>query len=202
MTTSFDTDPQLWQDLIGGDESAFSALFERHYPVLVGYGKSLMPDAERVRDCVQDVFVDVWLYRQKLNPGAVPKTYLISCVRKRIARWYQRERIFQQTTPLDGNSATVEFSLDFTVEDRLISNEETALLVRRLNQMLNSLTARQREALYLRYHQGLSVEEIAYILEINKQSVSNLLHRSLRQLRRDWPGTTSVLLLLLLTAAF
>ena len=163
---------------------------------MISYGTSLLPQKEKVQDCVQEVFVEIWLYRQNLNPRVVVKAYLISCVRKRIARLHQRDRIFRDSTQLDDRSNTIEFLLDFTVEDRLIANEEIARQTRQLNQRLNALTARQRETLYLRYHQGLSIEEIAEVLEINNQSVSNLLHRSLRQLRRDWTGSTALLLLL------
>lgn len=196
LTTSPKTDVKLWGDLIAGDESAFCALFERHQPSMVSYGRSLLPRSEKVQDCVQDIFVDLWLYRKSLNPTVVAKAYLISCVRKRVARIHQRDRMFHKASGLDDLLEKLDFSLEFTVEDQLIANEETALKVRRLNRMLNSLNARQREALYLRYHQGLSVDEIAEILNINNQSVSNLLHRSLRQLRRDWPDSLAILLLI------
>ncbi|WP_373512290.1 RNA polymerase sigma factor [Persicitalea sp.] len=198
MITSLKTDAQLWQDVITGDESAFSALFERYHTLLVGYGKSLLGHHEKVKDCVQDVFVDLWLYRKSLNPSVVAKAYLISCVRKRIVRMHERDQTFRRSSHIDDIVENTEFSLNFTVEDQLIANEETLLKVRQLNQMLNSLNPRQREALYLRYHQGLLVDEIAEILDINKQSVSNLLHRSLRQLRRDWKGNTPLLSLLFL----
>ena len=196
MTTSLKTDEQLWQDLIAGDESAFSALFERHQPSLVSYGMSLLSLNDKVQDCVQDVFVDLWLYRKSVNSTVVAKAYLISCVRKRITRMQERDRIFRKTSHLDELVEKVEFSLDFTVEDQLITNEETGLKVRQLNQALNSLNARQREALYLRYHQSLSVEEIANVLNINHQSASNLLHRSLQKLRLNWTDGTPLLLLL------
>jgi len=196
LTTSLKTDEQLWQDLIAGDESAFSALFERHQPSLVSYGMSLLSLNDKVQDCVQDVFVDLWLYRKSVNSTVVAKAYLISCVRKRITRMQERDRIFRKTSHLDELVEKVEFSLDFTVEDQLITNEETGLKVRQLNQALNSLNARQREALYLRYHQSLSVEEIANVLNINHQSASNLLHRSLQKLRLNWTDGTPLLLLL------
>ncbi|WP_373515436.1 RNA polymerase sigma factor, partial [Persicitalea sp.] len=101
MITSLKTDDQLWQDIISGDESAFSALFERHQPALVGYGRSLLGHREKVQDCVQDVFVNLWLYRKSLNPSVVAKAYLISCVRKRIVRMHERDHIFQKSSHLD-----------------------------------------------------------------------------------------------------
>ena len=60
------TDASLWHRLIDGDESAFSKLFEQYYPALLRYGKSFMPDSDRVQDCVQDVFADVWVYRSSI----------------------------------------------------------------------------------------------------------------------------------------
>ena len=152
-----------------------------------------MPDSDRVQDCIQDVFVDVWLYRSSLDESALVKAYLLACVRKRIARFHARDHIFRHTTTLDD----IEFSISFTVEDRLIAHEETAARVHQLNRQLNALPPRQKEALFLRYHQGLKTEQIAEILDINYQSANNLLHRAVGQLRRELKGTLPLLLLLL-----
>ncbi|WP_373331095.1 RNA polymerase sigma factor [Salmonirosea aquatica] len=179
------TDEILWHRLIDGNEAAFTALFERYYPTLVRYGRSFIPDSDRVQDFVQDVFAGIWLYRSTLDESAVVKAYLLACVRKRIARFQARDRIFRETTILDD----AEFSISFTVEDHLIANEETARRVYQLNQHLNSLPPRQKEALFLRYHHGLKTEQIARILNVNYQSASNLIHRALVCLRRDLKGT-------------
>jgi RNA polymerase sigma factor (sigma-70 family) len=187
------SDDQLWNHLIDGEEAAFSKLFERYYPTLLGYGKSFITDADRVQDCTQDVFADIWLYRASLDRSAMVKPYLLSCIRKRMARLYSRDRIFRHTDSLDD----VEFSISFTVEDRLIANEETASRIHLLNQQINALPPRQREILFLRYHQGLTTEQVAEILSINYQSASNLLHRALIQLRRELKGNAALLVLLL-----
>lgn len=188
------SDEKLWQNLQTGDERAFSALFERYYPQLLGYGNTLLSDSEIVKDCVQNVFMDVWRYRHSLADKVVVKTYLLSSLRKRIARQNERDHFFRKTTPLD----SVEFSLDFSIEDQLIFDEETAAKVQQLNGLINALPARQKEALYLRYHQGLAVDQIAEILHINNQSVSNLLHRAILCLRKDWVGDLPLILVVCL----
>jgi RNA polymerase sigma factor (sigma-70 family) len=186
------TDEILWQRLKMGDELAFSALFERYYPSLIRYGNSLNSYPERVQDCVQDVFVNVWLYRNSLSENVVVKAYLLSSVRKRIARLHERDTVFRQTESLDA----VQFALDFTIEDQLIADEETSAQVSQLNRLINALPARQKEALYLRYHQGLTIEQIAEMLDINHQSVSNLLHRCIQHLRKEWKGDLTLLFFL------
>jgi len=95
------SDTTLWNQLRLGDEEAFSSLFERYYSTLVNYGKTLMTGEDRVKDCVQDVFVDIWTYRYKLNEAIVVKAYLLSSVRKRIARLHHREHIFSNIKSID-----------------------------------------------------------------------------------------------------
>nr|WP_315239082.1 sigma-70 family RNA polymerase sigma factor [uncultured Flavobacterium sp.] len=185
-------DHKLWSKLKAGDEKSFSLLFEKYYADLINYGNSFSPFAEKVQDCVQDVFADIWLYRDSLKEPNVVKAYLLSSVRKRIARLYERDHIFKKITTTD----SIEFLFDFSVEHDFIDDEATAERVSYLNKLLNDLPSRQKEALFLRYNQGLSVEQIAEMLDVNYQSANNLLHRGLLKLRKEWKGSFPVFVLL------
>lgn len=182
--TEKSNDNILWNQLRAGDEEAFSLLFEKYFSTLVNYGKTLTAEPNIVKDCVQDVFVDIWTYRHTLNETVVVKAYLLSSVRKRVSRLHEREHIFLRTKDLD----SLDFLFDFSIEDRLIADEAMAAKVGQLNLLINKLPPRQKEALYLRYHQGLSVEQVSEVLNMNYQSTKNLLHRSILQLRKDFPA--------------
>lgn len=193
LTSNHFDDTSLWNKLKDGDEKSFSMLFERYYADLVRYGNSLSPFEEKVQDCIQDVFTDIWIYRNSLQNSVVVKAYLLASVRKRIARLHERDHIFRKTASTD----SISFLLEFSVDHELIDDDEaTREKVVHLNKLLNDLPARQKEALYLRYHQGLSVEQIAEMLDVNYQSASNLLHRGLMSLRKDWKGSFALFLLL------
>jgi probable DNA metabolism protein len=194
-STLFDTDEILWTRLREGDEAAFSALFERYFGALVNYGKSLGPTNEQVRDCVQDVFADLWLYKKNLNESVVVKAYLLSSVRKRIARVHERDRILGRTAPLE----EALFLMDFTVQDQLIADEEMKAKVYHLNDLVNALPSRQKEVIYLRYHEGINLPEIADMMNINYQSVVNLLYKAIQQLRGSWVGELPSLLFIIAT---
>lgn len=187
-------DNELWAELKAGDEQAFSILFKRYYGCLLQYGNTFLPFSEKVQDCVQDVFTDIWVYRNSLSSTVVVKAYLLSSVRKRIVRLQQRDRVFNKSKSVDA----IEFLFDFSVEHRLVSDELTAGKVMQLNKVLNVLPARQKEALYLRYHNSLSVDEIAVILNVNYQSANNLLHRGLLNIRKEWKGDLTLLMMLLM----
>ncbi|PJJ07110.1 RNA polymerase sigma factor (sigma-70 family) [Flavobacterium sp. 1] len=182
----------LWNNLKTGDEKAFSILFEKYYSDLVRYGNSLCSYDDRVQDCVQDVFTDIWVYRESLSDNVIIKAYLLSSVRKRIARLYQRDPFFKK----ESNIETTEFLFDFSIEQQLIDDETTAEKVLQLNMLINSLPSRQKEALYLRYHQQLTVDQIAEIMSVNYQSASNILFRGIQNLRKDWKENISIILIL------
>ena len=76
------------------------------------------------------------------------------------------------------------FQVTYSHEDFLINgqiNEENRIKV---TTALNKLTSRQREAIYLRFFENLNFETIAQVMEMNIQSVRNLIHRAM-QLMRD-----------------
>lgn len=181
----------LWSQLKAGDEEAFSLLFEKYYGLLVNYGKTLNTESEIVKDCIQDVFVDIWNYRNTLNEARVVKAYLLSSVRKRIVRLHERNHIFSNTINID----SIDFLYEYSIEDRLIADETMVKSVKKINQLINSLPARQSEALYLRYHQGLTVDQVSEVLNINYQSTKNLLHRAILQLRKEFPLTVLITIL-------
>ena len=186
-------DTMLWNNLKEGDEKSFSMLFERYYSDLLRYGNSLSSYEEKVQDCIQDVFTDIWIYRNTLQSSVVVKAYLLSSVRKRIARLHERDHIFRKTTSTDSIAFLLEFSVDYELIDDDYDTKEKVI---HLNNLLNELPARQKEALYLRYHQGLTVEQIAEMLDVNYQSASNLLHRGLLSLRKEWKGSFTIFLML------
>jgi RNA polymerase sigma factor (sigma-70 family) len=188
--TNKSSDATLWSQIKLGDEEAFSSLFERYYSTLVNYGKTLISVEDKAKDCVQDVFVDIWTYRNSLTDVILVKAYLLSSVRKRISRIHARDHVFSKIKSVD----SLDFLFDFSIEDRLIADETTAKKVAQLNKSINKLSARQKEALYLRYHHGLTVEQVSEVLHLNYQSTKNLLHRAILQLRKDFP--ISVLFLL------
>lgn len=75
----------------------------------------------------------------------------------------------------EGVAPSHEFSL--IAEQTLFEQRQ------RVMKMLDGLTPRQREAIFLRYFEELSYERIAGIMEMNKQSAYNLIHTGISQLR-------------------
>ncbi|SOD88741.1 RNA polymerase sigma factor, sigma-70 family [Spirosoma fluviale] len=185
-----EAETQLWQQFRQGSELAFEKLTNYFYRDLHFYGSRFTPDTDLLKDCLQDLFVDLWVYRHKVMDTDYIRPYLYKSLRRKIYREVTRQanHISDDTLPFDEVSTS-----DPTAEHTLIQTELSEYQSTRLNKLLERLSARQREAIHLKFYAELSNEEIADILSVNKQSVANLLHRGLSRLRDDWPSLLSVI---------
>jgi RNA polymerase sigma factor (sigma-70 family) len=82
---------QLWQKIIKGDRKAFEKLFDALGKELVSYAYKISLDRALAKDAVQDVFVDLWLYRSNLNEDVQVKFYLYRCVRRATTKLLRRD---------------------------------------------------------------------------------------------------------------
>ena len=91
---------------------------------------------------------------------------------------------------------TVSFTLGLTVEEQYVTDEQYTNQQRKIQEILNVLTPRQKEIIYYRYIQELSFDEICIMMDMNYQSAQNLIQRSLKKIR-DLYGPVELFLLLL-----
>ena len=177
-----------WSNFKGGDFASLGILFEIHYQELFYYGIKIVALPELVKDTIQDLFADAWERRDKMVSVDNFKAYLIISLRRELVRRVTRIRKESSSDSL----ATLQFS--FSPEDFLISDEENRHHSRMLAQSMEGLTDRQREVILLRFFHNLEFTEISQVLEMNIQSVRNLLFRSLEKIRKDMAdqGVTGV----------
>ena len=149
-----------WQSFLKGDDDAYAWLYSRYVQQLYQYGCRFTTDTEMVKDCVQDVFVNV--YRQKdrysfnvFNKGNLHDTYI----------------------------SNINYEFDLSVEEKLIETEDETSQKHTVAHLLNTLSPRQREIIYYRFFEGLDYSAICELMGLNYQSAYNLLQRSLSRLR-------------------
>ena len=74
----------------------------------------------------------------------------------------------------------VPFLLEPTVEDEFVNNEQYNNQQKKVKEILSILTPRQKEIIYYRFIQEMSMEDICILMDINYQSAQNLIQRSLK----------------------
>lgn len=178
---------KLWNDYQSGDMYALANIMQGYYSDLFHWGLRLHGEREFVKDCIQDMFVNLWRMQQSAGAGSTGvvsnvRSYLLVALKTRILRELSKKHVTHQSMLSDEYSFSVEFSSDL----RLIDEEHEIYQVRKLEGVLNSLSGRQKELIYLRFYQSLSFEQIAEVMNLSRQSVYNLLQKSLGSLRKHY----------------
>ena len=71
-----------------------------------------------------------------------------------------------------------------SIEDGMIQSEFNLELKNRLKLGLEILSSRQKEAIFLRYHNGMEYDDICDIMDIGYQSVRNLISSGIKKLQK------------------
>ncbi|WP_221391238.1 RNA polymerase sigma factor [Dyadobacter sp. NIV53] len=177
------SDEQLWRSLQEDDSEAFTILIKRYSRFLLSYGRKFSSDQELIKDSVQDLFTELWLYRKGLSKITSIHSYLLVSLRRKI---FHSFKSFPHTSLGDPEEDEYSFMITFSIQDQWVESETEQHRLDQLNFMMNMLPARQKEVLYLKFYQNLSNQEIAELLKVQYQSVSNLLQRALTFLRTHW----------------
>ena len=183
-------DQALWRSFREGEKKALGQLVERYYRVLKHYGLKFRVDEAVVEDAIQELFLQLWQNRLQINETESVKHYLLKALRHHILQSVrlQKRLAFEE---LDWDTSIPE---EVDSETLLIHQESFASLTKAIQAQLASLPAREREALYLRYYENLSIPEIAETMHVNRQSVSNFLQKALSKLRSRWLAPLSYLI--------
>ncbi|MGG7661843.1 RNA polymerase sigma factor [Dyadobacter sp. BHUBP1] len=193
LDLDLEEEQKLWREMLVGDVTAFEHLIDRTYDLLFHYGTKFNSDRELIKDCIQDVFLGVWEKRGTLNPEIPPKPYLLASLRRRLHRLASRLRMDCMDYY---NESDIVFDIEFSVEYRLIESENDRRLASRMAKMLNELPKRQKEAVFLRFYNDMEREQIALVMDIQPQSVSNLLQEAFKFIKSHWKAIVSLVLAL------
>ena len=180
----FTDEHHLWAAFCQGNEAAYRQLYEQYVPGLYSYGMKLTRDEALVKDCVQELFIRIWNTRQALGQAKSIKFYLSSALRRDLIRQLQ-----QQKTLTPDELEAYDFTVSLDTEALFIQQEIKSEQVERLNQLLNGLPPRQKEALYLKYYENLSYEEIAGLMHITPGVAYNFVYRAILSLKKYWLTT-------------
>lgn len=177
----YGSEGELWKAFLLEDKEAFSTLYYQYSDILFSYGCRMVADRELVKDAIQDLFVKLYNNRSNLSETEHVRFYLLKALRNALI--LKLEKRPNLSIDADMNLLfQVELSVsDDDGDDEMFSEEQT----KELSRAMNTLTSRQREAVYLRYINEVPLEEIAQMLDMNYQSARNLIHRSLLKLRKE-----------------
>lgn len=160
---------KLWALFIKGDSSAFQTIYSFHYQMLYNFGKRFLNEAE-VEDCIHDTFLNILKYKNSAAEVSNVKAYLFKCLRNQIYKVKKENQL-----EFDLNEGTI-----FHEDD----DQDKEVILNQLKEIINKLSPREREIVYLKYFQNFNNIEISELLDINYQTVRNILGNAIKKLRK------------------
>lgn len=166
-------------------EKDIASIYTLYVDDLFTYGCYLGFAREIVKDAIHDIFIKITTDSNKLDNISNIKFYLFRSLKNRLLDIHknQREHIDLENIDL---LREIPFNIQVNVEDLMIEEEEQMQIKTGIEQMLNSLTDRQREIIYLRYVQGYDYPQIAELLQISVHGCRKLVSKAILSLREKF----------------
>ena len=155
-------------------DKAMEALVEQYTALVCHVASKYLADPEDVKECVNDVFTEVYLHRAEYNPekGSLA-SWIGTIARNRAISRYRKQRK-DQPLPEDGNESE-QSGPDTTAELEQAMDVEQAI---------SQLSGTDQQIIRMKYYGGMSIAEIAETLHIPYETVKKRHTRSIKQLRK------------------
>jgi len=168
-------DESLWNGIREGNRKSLDELFYKYIDYLYAYGTTLCDNRELIKDTIQDVFLDLWERRKRLPAINNTSHYLLVAFKRTLLR---RNKELYTTIP-ESSISVPSFEAEWIVEEEIASRNQS------LKQIITALPGRQKEIIFLRFYQNMNYEEISRTMGITQQVARNMVHRTIRKLRKN-----------------
>ena len=190
---SSDREDKIWKALKEGKSEAITELIRTYHSDLYFFGIKITDNKELVEDCLQEIWIDLWEKRKKLSKVSAIKPYLLKTLRRRVIRKLQYQ---EKKNHWIGNFPDEILGFAFSVEEKIIAQQSQEVIQQKITNVLDKLSNRQKEVIYLRFYQELSYDEICEVMELKRQSMHNLLQEAFRSIKKQ------ILIFILLIISF
>jgi RNA polymerase sigma factor (sigma-70 family) len=171
----------LWDQLVRyGDKTALKSIYSAYARLLFNYGMHVTQNKDLVKDCIQDLFLELLKNHATLSKTSSIKYYLYKSLRRKIV--YEEKKIARQMSSqehfLDTDGTEVFFEFSETVE------KNNALSRKKIMQSVQALPKKQQEVIQLIFFENLSRDEVAEILEIDANYLYTITWKAIKALRK------------------
>lgn len=176
------TEDQIIKNLIRGDRKTFDHIYTCHVDGLYAYGKGFGFSDDELYDVIHDLFLSLLSNTKAFDGIRNIKSFLFTCFKNRLLNIIKTPYEYSEVDQYEHL-----FIIEVDLLDEMIDREQAAIRKQKIESLLNTLTDRQREAIYLRYMQKLSYDEIAGMLDLTPKGARKLVARGIDHMRKKVP---------------
>lgn len=170
----------MWAKLKDGDVGAMGELYDIYMDELFAYGMQFCADKNHVMDAIHDLFLNLYKYRKTLAVTDNVTYYLFRSLKNNILKVENRNLSFiPYAQDQEGKCG------DSSIEDRICAEEFENERAYKLAKAITLLSKKQRKALFLRYTEERTYEDVASIMNVSVQTSRTIIYRAVKTLRRQ-----------------
>jgi RNA polymerase sigma-70 factor (family 1) len=179
-------DTRIIRALKEGNVEVFDEIFLKYYPGLLIFAKNRLPyPSDEAEDIVSEVFCTLWKCISGLIINTSLASYLYMAVKNKIYDYLKKNKLLLT----DMNEQLQNYTMDRYLEpDQLLLYKE---LDHRVQYLIGRLPDRMRIVFQMSRNDGLTYEEIAFILDISVNSVKTHMFRALKFLKSAYHSNNS-----------
>lgn len=182
---------ELFARIAQGDEAAFRTIFHHYNKLLLPFMIKLTGSTTGAEEVLQEVFLKIWVQRQKLTTIESPKAWMVRIASNQSLNYLRKidtdNRLFDRLRHQPANEP-------LSPEQNLAAKEMSVFI----HQAVDQLSPQCRQVYKMSREQGLTIPEIAEALNISPNTVKNQLIKALKEIREYIKNMISVILLTLL----
>lgn len=191
--TSSTAEEYLWEAFREGSENAFDLIYGKMFPVLFHYGYHLCRDEEQVKDCIQNIFVEIWQKRDQVREVHSLKHYFLKIMRRKLFRALESKRNDHIRLHALGLSESGGRPVVVFPDEQHLDPRGASASVRRIKECVGKLSDRKKEAILLKFYENLTYAEISEVMGLRDPKYARqLVYRSLDELRKNLTCTHDV----------
>jgi RNA polymerase sigma-70 factor (ECF subfamily) len=177
------TDEDLIESCKKGDDIAFQELMSRYLKHIFNFARQYVRNNEDAEDVTQDTFFKAWKYIQRFKTGNRFKPWIFAIARNNALDHLKKKRA-KAFSDMDDTENDIAFA-DTIVDDEPLAPEifARAAISDELTASMESLHPDHRAVLIMHYHEGMTFDEIAEIMDKPMNTVKSWHRRSLQKVR-------------------
>jgi RNA polymerase sigma-70 factor (ECF subfamily) len=149
-------DKELVEEYISGNESAFNKLVNKYQNRIYWHARKMMGNHEDADEITQEVLIILYQKLHTFNFNSSLFTWIFKIISRRSINLINKKKIKNFFSLSDEN-------IEVTENYDMIKNIDDKEKLRKLDLILQTLPARQREVFLLRHFEELSYDEISKI---------------------------------------
>lgn len=182
-------DKELIEKIIAGNEAAFDELFREYYRKLVYFSMNIVKNKDSAEEVVQDLFVSLWVKKERLKLQLSLKAYLYRAVYNNSVQFFKKQQRF-----VPNNS-----DLNEEIPDNYSDLLEQSELEERIYRTVEQLPEKCKEIFKLKRFEELKNREIAERLKISIKTVETQMTRALKYLTKNLGDLILIIISFLVT---